>query len=393
MRGITIITAIALAFTACSQQTQVGQQTVPYVKAILADRNSYEHGLIFSYDDTQCHALVTVIGSPDRASALADSFLSCDAHDNVDGRMAADGLPDFSGERIAVVLDQANAPYQGYLDAGNEQYLRELTVRQVVSAIDTLCYISPFDRNGMGRKSTSKLIVLASPYMSAYGRFDADTLFASAGVKSPVVCPIDEAFAKVFSHAHSKEGLNVGVISSPGGMASGAYGIVFNKYARKYGLMGSECVVFETGDAEDPLVEFTDKYLSAGYTDPLDAIIVDDFTLDVDEIRASQMRVTSVMSEESLTYSKLFTKDFMIYDTMSAATEACYRLMRERNIFTHNVAYPQGEAYLTVLDPEFGAEDIYTRASGSDIRTYMLVPYSTRYLSDDSAYNYVQDQR
>jgi hypothetical protein len=81
-----------------------------------------------------------------------------------------------------------------------------------------------------------------------------------------------------------------------------------------------------------------------------------------------------------------------VKDSSESAVSECYHIMRQRNMFTHNVAYPKAEGYLTV--PASGLPDNsydedgnlsydfkYTRTSASGIATYELIPFSNRYVT------------
>ena len=126
---------------------------------------------------------IFIVGEPLESLHLSEALMCSDDFDNVTGTAHPDALPDFAGEEICSLLDKANSPYRGYLKASNSSFLRDLTVRHVVESLDSAVFISPFDKEGMGRRKAAKLIVLASPYMAAYGRFDADTFFSCMGVE------------------------------------------------------------------------------------------------------------------------------------------------------------------------------------------------------------------
>ena len=43
----------------------------------------------------------------------------------------------------------------------------------------------------------------------------------------------------------------------------------------------------------------------------------------------------------------MLAKDFDIIDGARVVTDACYRYLREHNLFTHNIAYPIAAAFIT----------------------------------------------
>lgn len=93
---------------------------------------------------------------------MTEALSCCDYFDNVDGRSVPDGLPDFAGETLDLICDSANAPYEGYVAKGNENYLKELNFKNFLSALDTTCAVGQFDKNSLTRKQSSKIVILAS---------------------------------------------------------------------------------------------------------------------------------------------------------------------------------------------------------------------------------------
>ena len=79
----------------------------------------------------------------------------------------------------------------------------------------------------------------------------------------------------------------------------------------------------------------------------LDALIFDDPSVCIDSLRASYRLILNQPSDENAYYRKMLSKGFVIVDGASVVTDACYRLLREKNLFTHNIAYPIAAAYLT----------------------------------------------
>ena len=73
----------------------------------------------------------------------------------------------------------------------------------------------------------------------------------------------------------------------------------------------------------------------------------------------------------------------------------CYEYLRGKNRFTHEIAYPAAEGYMTVpvyspgvqnLDENgfFKDEYKYDRAADSGKRTVKTIPFKERYLPDDA---------
>ena len=381
MRRALFASSLCLLILSCAcRQTETYQRpTIPFVHSVLSGSFAYERAVVTDFSLSASEGALFLIGDQERCARLSESLVRSDRFDNVDGRDQQDGLPDFAGETICSIYDVANTPYRGYIGADNEEFLRELAVRGVLSAMDTLCFVSPYDRSGMGEKPVAKLVVLTSSYMAAFGQFDADTLLRALDCPLPVIAPVSSMLDEVF--ASEKTPAMIGFLAPKADIASGIYSALVQQKARSAGRPTPECVVFAPEAGEDPFQSFLDSYISAGYGQPLDVLIVDDLDVDMARLEESRGRVTSVMNEETLTYGKALAPDFRVLDVRSTLTSTCYRILRERNLFTHNIARPKTRAYMTCLKPDLPDTDAYRfgRASDASTDTYMLLQYSSRY--------------
>lgn len=342
MKRIYFLLALALAVS-CNSSKPEGKPIINLVGDIITDVNNPQHSLVADYNEADPAKSIYVAGAPERCKPILMSLKSCDGHDNGDGRFAGDGLPDFSGEVICTILDFANTPYDRFLREGKEDKLKEITVRTVLSAMDTLCYINEFDKNGVATKPRAKVVVLASPYASEFGQFDVDSMFRVLGCKLPVVYPLRSMLDEVFEGRNS--GAVVGVVAEKDSLTARSY----SSYVAEKGPAGSDCVVLASDpSASDPLLAFLDSCLVAGKTRPFDAILVDDTSVDADAMRRTLRRITMAGNEESLSYGKLIAPGCRILDVLSTVNAECYRLLRKDNLFRHDIAYPRSIEYKTV---------------------------------------------
>lgn len=343
-RTFLFLTSILL-LSACGGKARLGKPTIPYVRTLIKDASLPQHKLVSGYVPDRDGALY-LLGSAGRCNPLRDKFLESDIYDNVDGSLKSDGLADFAGETICAVSDFANAPYRRFVEEGREEALREITVRGVLATMDTLCYVGEYDRSGMGRKPRAKVVVLASPYASEYGLYDVDSLFSALGCRLPVVSPLRVMLDRVFAGRNTDA--MVGVISPKGDLASGSYTAFVQEISGRKGLHGSECVVFQSDTSKaDPLIAFLDNYMAAGYTRPLDALLIDDYSLDAEAIALSFKMLTDPLGGQSLGYGNIFADDFRLLDARRAVVEECYRLLRGHNLFTHKIAQPKSLDFIT----------------------------------------------
>ena len=138
MKHILTVLALLVAFVSCNEHPVVVRDTIPYVKQLAADTTGIFR-LVHTYRTAGTKGSIAVIGEPEAAARLASAFLSADRVDNIDGRSAPDRLPDFAGETFDILMDLYNAPYIRFA-ASSPDSLREVAVRNAVTAVDTVAY-------------------------------------------------------------------------------------------------------------------------------------------------------------------------------------------------------------------------------------------------------------
>ena len=340
---------LLLAAVSCDRKVHEGTPTIPYVREILGSRDSREMGLLRMSEAALRSADIAVIGDEKACIAYADRFDYVDSRDNVDGRREFDGLADFSGECIACVAD--TVPYSAYLEANGAEAMRTQTVRRVLAAIDTTLHISPYDLDGLSTKPSSKIVILADPYLVQYGQFDVDTLFRSSGCAVDLVSPVDLMYSRVFEAFPGKK-VHVAVICDSTYISSSLYQTRFRDVSIKYGALGSSIMPVAASTDSMFVRSVLEKFMNSGHTATLDAIIVDSFDVDVSELKHQLADAISIMNESSMVYGKLVSKGFMFVDAFETVSSACYDLLRSRNMFTHNISAPSLSFYRPVPRPD-----------------------------------------
>ncbi len=349
----------ALATLSCKKKAAAGDPPIALVSSIISDPSLPAHKLVADYNANDASKSIFVAGSPVLCESLRQKLMTVDEFDNIDGKRMQDGLPDFAGEVICTMVDFANSPYGPFVEDARLDDLREVSVRNVLAAMDTLCYINEFDRRGVASKPLPKLLVLASPYADAFGKYDIDTLFSSLGCSLPVMYPFEVMLDKVFK---SKKGpVMVGVLSGKESLSPAGYEALVARKAAEEGRNGCGCIVFPSDSGvQDPLLAFLDSCLVAGRVRPLDAIIVDDPAADASNMRWTLRRITDSGNQESLSYGNLVSAGCMLQEITGTVSEECYRILRGNNLFTHNIAYPKSLEFKTVLQSD---------------STFVLTPY------------------
>lgn len=346
---LCLILALAL-FSACQRNTVETRPTIQYVRDILSDKATTEYQILSASAEPTATGDIVVIGSSSQCNALSTHLSLCDMFDNFDGTPDSDGLADFAGEYINSIIDEAGGAYASYLSEGKIEQLREKTVRSVICAVDSTYSLTAYDLEGKGRKSPAKVIVLADVHQFVYGKFDVDSLFLSTGCGISVVTPV-EAMVRHAVPSESEGKLNIGVIASPEVTDSTVYLAALSEI-----LQGREVNCYAShvsvADSTNTILAFLDSYIASGATEPLDAILVDDYDLSPAFVREGIRRASSLMSSESLVYGKYLSDNVRFACPAEAVSATCYHILRDQNLFTHMIALPQSISYKTVRHPE-----------------------------------------
>jgi hypothetical protein len=348
MKNLYLIVTLSctVLLLSCGPREHRDFETIDYVRQIVADSASAgPYRLIRALDPASPSGEIAVLGEPEVAVYLAEQFLTSDRFDNITGRPANDRLPDFAGERIGVVIDEVHAPY---LLPEDETSFRETVVRLSLSAVDTLSRLNSFNADAMTPKWPAKVLVLSSPMYNAFGYADVDTLFKMAGRRIPVVTPVESMMAKAFEHPAPI--FNVGVWSDEAVIASGAYQKAFERKAAA--AKGSQCTLAafcpeKQGDVGNRFLSYLNLYLHGGTSFPLSVLLLDDYGVDLARLEEQLAEIRRMDSPEMVEYCKLLAPDFRFIDVTGTVTSEVYRILRSRNLFTHDIAYPRLDAYQT----------------------------------------------
>ena len=368
MRRYSVIVAavlLSVLFTSCREKAHKGRPTIGLVENILAEKVSEESLILKNIEARNVSGTIAVVGPSNLSYPLAMRFAGCDDFDNVDGRRISDQLPDFAGETIDMVLDEANFDYHSFVASGDTDSLRAVTVRNLLAVLDNKCYSSVYDLDNTLQKKSSKAVLFPSPYMSAYGAFDVDTLLRSRGIKLPVIFPARKAFRTLLE----KEGeeLCVAVLTDSIIASDLIHKKIFEEVSKEMGISGAECKVFHSDTIDSVLDNVLRIYSQAGGSRCINAILVDDIHVYSSELRASLEELAVARDAESIAMRKLIAADCRVIDTSELSTEECYKALRNNNLFTHEVAYPRVNGFVTAASPDGKAfKLVETRVNVSD---------------------------
>ena len=345
MKHILTVLALLVAFASCNERPTVVRDTIPYVKQLAADTTG-TFRLVHTYRTAGTKGSIAVIGEPEAAAKLASVLLAADLVDNIDGRPAPDRLPDFAGETFDILMDLYNAPYLR-MAASSPDSLREVAVRNAVIAVDSVAYSNAADPRSRLSKTRAKVFVLANSLLSEYGKFDVDTLFKMAGREAIILTPVEAMLRDA-----ARTGCKSVAVWAPAEARS-----AYERAAKAFTPKMEVTVVSTTGNGilRPAFRDMLGIYRSLKPNGNLDAVLLDSFTASVEELEAEKEHIHRQITEQDMAFDRILTPRFRFIEPNTALTDALYRLLRERNLFTHDIAYPSVRYYQTEenLDGEF----------------------------------------
>lgn len=331
----------------CDRQPATDSDIHPLVADILFDKLMPEHEILVNHAEPSVRGSIYIIGGENACKALSSAFQKCDAFDNVNGRHVSDGLPDFSGETICMVIDDAAYPYWDYVQNNGQERMREHFIRQTISSLDTLCNLSRYDLDGRGYRAYAKMIIVADPYYLSWGKKDVDYMFGNIGCGIPVVQPSDLLFDSLLSDGSTE--LNVGIICDSVFTRSSVY---VETLKSKSGNQNASCFASSPVQGKSALISFLELYRQNGGRTPLDAILVEDISIDMDALRKDIALVRDLKRPEYLTYGKFLSENLRVIESSEVMTAFCYNFLRSSNLFTHKIAYPKLLSFRTYPHPD-----------------------------------------
>ena len=350
--AVLVIFAFAVSVSCQNRRRPV---SAPLVREILQDKSSREYQLISASSKLNPQGEIVVIGSERAVTILSEKMAVIDVRDNVDGSFGSDGLPDFAGETITCIIDTTGRPEElMYVDDVSKEMIEsgKYFLNGFINALDTLYHETPFDLEGIGRRTPAKMIISADPLLTDLIRYDVDTLFSALGSKVHLLAPVDELSGAILN---SRSGRDVvaAVMHDPMFENSDIFVHRFMDNASMAGSYGSSVSSFPTPkDADNLFTAFIDEYAAAGYSRPINVIAVADFGVDFEAFKNDCASSLSILSEDSAKYSKYLAKDFSLVSSLEIIIAKCYDTLREDNIFTHIIANPQIVTYYCHPDPQ-----------------------------------------
>lgn len=380
MRSIasfSAVLAVMALIPACKGPQPNNVMVGEYAMGLINDTTQAEYQIISDSRSRNVFGEISVIGEPEASLLISESLITCDEFDNISGHAKSDGLPDFAGETISPILDRFNGSYASLVKGGKEDLLAEINVRNFVAALDTACYLNAFDKDKIVHKSGAKLVILSSVYSSAFGYDDIDTLRSLTNSKVKVISPVHAMLDAAWDACG--KGMNIGVWTTPGVLESGVYAKVFDKMRDQRKDMNAKYTVFTPDTASTVTARFLDflkKYADSEEQGRLQALIVDDLSVPVEELREAVKSVMAVDQDRYITYLNFLAPDFKVIDFRESVSSACFKFMRSNNAFTHKISYPQVNLYVTAAsehDSSYVTVELKDKYLTEDLRNLMIV--------------------
>ena len=304
-----------LGLCACKPKVVSERPVIGFVSEVVQERANPTHQFLGGFKSGDANANIVVFGPLEEARPMSFSLFHFDKFDNVDARPVCDSLLDFSGEVITRVIMGDKTPLAEFRTEDDALKLRELTVKAALACMDTLSLRTPNDLSSFSHKAKGKVIVITPSAMAAYGKYDLDSLLRAFNIAEVAFFPLE----LMADRALAKPETRIGIVSSQ----SPELYEEFFKY--RPDAEGHFIGVYPKETVLDP-VSVVDSLA-------LDVLLLDDYTVVADSLRAR--------------FPKL-----EVFSPGEVVSEACFKAMRRRNIFTHRVAYPKRETYTALLNED-----------------------------------------
>ena len=318
---------------------------------------------------------------------VLEKLLAADAFDNCTGEQCPDGKPDFASENFVYFGDQANMPYGVYDAEGKADFLRELVVRDAQFVL------------GKEGHAPSKIIVIACNTATAYGLEAATATAKPKGVK--VIGVVNAGVAATLDALDAKKGMApfaVGVIATPGTIASGVYERTLRAALAARDITGYEIVnrggvgLAEAVENDEPgmkdcartnFVALVEAHRARGGKAPIRAVILGcthyPFVLSVFREALATLRTDPK-------YRDLLADDLVFVDPAVYTAIQCFRALKEDGLLNRKAAEaPRVKSFISVGRHGPLSHAIkYGRAVGQkDIGT-VIVPMTEKTMSPEA---------
>ncbi len=266
---VLFIIIVSILSTGCGNKKTEIAGNLPVVDKALNDSTSIFYGDFQNYPADKKTLPIGVFDSGTGGLTVLEKILSLDQFDNITGNQGSDKILDFAGEHFIYLADQANMPYGNYDAVGKSDYLRELVVKDALFLLGTKYYVNPFETEASGIKPQVKIIVIACNTATAYGLKDIQTMLQQSNTGVKVIGVINAGVKATLDKLEIKESdspFAIGVLATPGTIASGAYQRTIEEMVKERGIRTNVYVVNQKGYGFAESVDSEPDFVSPALT-------------------------------------------------------------------------------------------------------------------------------
>lgn len=223
--GILAFTLLLVLPASCHKQ-EIPVDNMVVVNKALYDTASNFYVEFDTYPQEMRNLPIGVFDSGTGGLTVLDKLLCLDSFDNITGQEGRDSILDFAGEHFIYLADQANMPYGNYNAEGNSEYLQELALKDALFLLDDDYFANAIEERPTGRKPRAKIIVVACNTATAYGLDLIRSMLEQSGTGVKVIGVINAGVSATLDELELKGNeapFAIGVLATPGTIASGAY--------------------------------------------------------------------------------------------------------------------------------------------------------------------------
>ena len=273
-KALIITIALSAALYSCKTNVRQADINLPIVDRALFDSTSVYYGEFEEYPENLKMLPIGVFDSGTGGLTVLEKIVSLDLFDNITGKRGDDDILDFAGEHFIYLADQANMPYGNYDAEGKSDYLRELVIKDALFLLDDNYYETQYDRESDGIKPRVKIIVIACNTATAYGLKDITSLLEQSNTGVKVIGVINAGVKATFDQLNISEGeapFAIGVLATPGTIASGAYQRTIEEMVAERGIKNDVTVVNQKGYGFAEAVDSEPDFVNPALYTPRDS--------------------------------------------------------------------------------------------------------------------------
>ena len=221
-----LLTVLLTVFAAGCHKQEIPVDNMAIVNKALYDTSSRFYVEFNEYPDDMRSLPIGIFDSGTGGLTVLEKLLSLDHFDNITGQAGCDSILDFAGEHFIYLADQANMPYGNYEAEENSEYLKELVLKDAFFLMDDDYFANSIEEEPTGRKMRAKIIVVACNTATAYGLDLIQSMLDQTGTGVKVIGVIGAGVNATLDELNlqgDEAPFAIGVMATPGTIASGAY--------------------------------------------------------------------------------------------------------------------------------------------------------------------------